>query len=73
MVGHAYAEYAVHADYANMREYADAGENLNHIIHIYIYAKNGNFLGQKMGQSASVFNSECPKLFIPLGFIHPQE
>ena len=25
-VGHAYAEYAVHADCANMREYADADE-----------------------------------------------
>ena len=35
-VGHAYAEYAVHADYAHMREYADADadENLIHIIHI---------------------------------------
>ena len=32
--GHAYAEYAVHADYAHMREYADADENLIHIIHI---------------------------------------
>ena len=27
-------KYAVHADYAHMREYADAGENLIHIIHI---------------------------------------
>ena len=33
-VVHAYAEYAVHADYAHMREYADADENLIHIIHI---------------------------------------
>ena len=33
-VGHAYAEYAVHADYAHMRKYADADENLIHIIHI---------------------------------------
>ena len=33
-VGYAYAEYAVHADYAHMREYADADENLIHIIHI---------------------------------------
>ena len=35
-VGHAYAEYAVHADYAHMREYAgaDADESLIHIIHI---------------------------------------
>ena len=34
--GHAYAEYTVYADYAHMREYADAdaGENLIHIIHI---------------------------------------
>ena len=30
----AYAEYAVHADCAHMREYADADENLIHIIHI---------------------------------------
>ena len=27
-------EYAVHADYAHIREYADADENLIHIIHI---------------------------------------
>ena len=33
-VGHAYAEYAVHADYAHMREYADADENIIHIIQI---------------------------------------
>ena len=35
-VGHGYAEYAVHADYAHMRKYADADEdeNLIHIIHI---------------------------------------
>ena len=35
-VGHAYAEYTVHANYAHMRDYADAdaGENLIHIIHI---------------------------------------
>ena len=46
-VGHAYAEYAVHADYSHMRKYADADENLIHIIHIWIFAKNGNFLGQK--------------------------
>ena len=32
--GHAYAEYVFHADYAHMREYADADENLIHIIHI---------------------------------------
>ena len=32
----AYAEYAVHADCAHMREYADADadENIIHIIHI---------------------------------------
>ena len=33
-VGHAYAEYAVHAGYAHMRKNADANENLIHIIHI---------------------------------------
>ena len=35
-VDHAYAEYVVHADYAHMREYADADvdENLIHINHI---------------------------------------
>ena len=33
-IGHAYAEYAVHAYYAHMRKYADADENLIHIIHI---------------------------------------
>ena len=33
-VGHAYAEYAVHADYAHMYKYADADENLINIIHI---------------------------------------
>ena len=27
-------EYAVHADYVHMREYADVDENLIHIIHI---------------------------------------
>ena len=32
---------------AEMREYADADENLIHIIHIEIFAKNGNFLGRK--------------------------
>ena len=41
-------EYAVHADYAHICEYADADENLIHIIHIYIYAKNGHVLGQKL-------------------------
>ena len=35
-VGHAYAEYAVHADYVHMREYADADENLIHIMHIWV-------------------------------------
>ena len=43
-VGHAYAEYAVHADYAHMRMRM---KNLIHIIHIKIFAKNGNFLGQE--------------------------
>ena len=33
-VGHAYAEYAVHADFAHMREYAYGDENLIHIIDI---------------------------------------
>ena len=36
-------EYAVHADYAHIRKYAYADENLIHIIHIWIFAKNGNF------------------------------
>ena len=27
-------EYVVHADYAHVREYANADENLIHIIHI---------------------------------------
>ena len=30
-------EYAVHADYAHIRKYAEADENLVHIIHICIY------------------------------------
>ena len=33
-VGHAYAEYAVHADCVHMHEYAYADENLIHIIHV---------------------------------------
>ena len=32
-------EYAVHADFAHIRKYADADENLIHIIHIQIFAK----------------------------------
>ena len=48
-VGHAYAEYANDADYAHMRNMRMRMriENLIHIIHIWIFAKNGNFLGQK--------------------------
>ena len=47
--GHAYAEYANDADYAHMRNMRMRMriENLIHIIHIWIFAKNGNFLGQK--------------------------
>ena len=67
-VGHAYAEYAAHADYAQMREYADADGNLIHIIHIYMYmclyiniCQKWQIFGPKMGQPRSVFNSECPK------------
>ena len=35
-------EYAVHADYAHIHECADADpdENLIHIIHVGIFAKN---------------------------------
>ena len=40
-------EYAVHADYAHIRDYADADENIIHIIHISIFSKNGNFLVHK--------------------------
>ena len=42
-------EYAVHVDYAHIREYADAyaDENLIHIIHKQIFAKKSPFLGQK--------------------------
>ena len=38
-------KYAVHSDYMHMREYAeeDADENLIHINHIEILAKNGHF------------------------------
>ena len=44
-VGHAYAEYANDADYAHMRNMRMRMriENLIHIIHIWIFAKNGNF------------------------------
>ena len=47
--GPAYAEYANDADYAHMRNMRMRMriENLIHIIHIWIFAKNGNFLGQK--------------------------
>ena len=43
--GHAYAEYANDADYAHMRNMRMRMriENLIHIIHIWIFAKNGNF------------------------------
>ena len=37
-------EYAVHAHF---HEYAGADENFIHIRNISIFAKNGNFLGQK--------------------------
>ena len=40
-------EYAVHADNGHFHEYAGADENLIHISNISIFAKNGNFLGQK--------------------------
>ena len=45
----AYAKYANDADYAHMRNMRMRMriENLIHIIHIWIFAKNGNFLGQK--------------------------
>ena len=33
-------KYAVHADYAHIREYADAAENLIHINHIKIFYKH---------------------------------
>ena len=36
-------EYAVHADFGHIREFADADDNLIHINHIEILAKNGNF------------------------------
>ena len=41
-------KYAVHADYAHIPEYADADENLINIMHIEIYAKNGNFYPKKV-------------------------
>ena len=37
-------EYAIHADHAHIREYAD--KNLIHIDHIKIFPKNFHFLGQ---------------------------
>ena len=46
-VGHAYAKYADYAHMRNMRNMRMRIENLIHIIHILIFAKNGNFLGQK--------------------------
>ena len=48
-------EYAVHADYVHISEYADADGNL-----IYIIISTYRYL-PKMGQSGSVFNYECPK------------
>ena len=48
-------EYAVHANYALIRKYVDADENL---IHISILAKIVIF-GPNMGQLGSVFNFEC--------------
>ena len=38
-------EYAVHADYAHVREYADAEENLIYIIHVS--DQNHNILVKK--------------------------
>ena len=51
-------EYAVLADYAHIREYVDADENLIHIICIEEYAKKWQFFRPKMGHPRSVFNSE---------------
>ena len=51
-VGHAYAEYAVHADYAHMRKYADADVNLIHINHIYNNCQKLLFFGKNMGKQA---------------------
>ena len=45
----AYAEYAVHADYAHMRKYADADVNLIHINHIYNNCQKLLFFGKNMG------------------------
>ena len=57
-IGHAHAKYAVHADYAHMRDYTEADENL---IHIKKYLPKIAFFGPKMGQPGSVFNSEYPE------------
>ena len=60
-------EYAVHADYAHIREYADADENLIHIIHIMFFAKNGHFLGLKW-VSLALFSIPSAQIII---FVHP--
>ena len=47
-------EYAVDADYAHIQEYTDADENLIHINHTHILAKNchlGAKSEKKMGQN----------------------
>ena len=63
-VGHAYAEYAVHADYTHMRGNARicrcGWKSHPHYPHRNICQK-WQFFGPKMGQPGSVFNSECPK------------
>ena len=53
-VGHAYAEYAVHADYARKREYAEADENSS-TLSTYKYLPKMAIFGPKMGQAGSVF------------------
>ena len=74
-VGHSYAEYAVHADYAHMQNMRMRMKNLIHIIQIQIFAKNGNFLSQKWVSLALflILSAQTILIVLPLGFIHPQE
>ena len=48
-------EYAVHADHAHIREYADADENLIHINYIEILTKNCHLLGKICVKNGSKF------------------
>ena len=72
-VGHAYAEYAVHADYAHMR---NMRMKISSTLATYKYLPKMAIFWAKNGSAWFCFQFRVHIIslfFIPLGFIHPQE